>query len=166
MIQLIGIVFLIVLFVLMPKNNKEEAKAAHLLIDKYAIPVVKKKNPVRQLALLEKQLDVSTYRASRKKTLLFIPLFFVLIIALGALAVFFAVNNQNSAAIVTGILCFLVLIAGIVILWVITIRQASSLRTDAWAEILHKLDPAFPIEFLNEKKWQKAFLAQMESLAK
>lgn len=165
LIQLIGIVFLIVLFVLIPKNNKEEVKAAHLLIDKYAIPVVKKKNPVRQLALLEKQLDVSTYRASRKKTLLFIPSYFVLVIVLGALTAFFAVNTQNSAAIVTGILCFLVLIAGIIILFVMTIRQSSSLRTDAWAKILHKLDPSFPIEFLNEKKWQKAFLAQMENLA-
>ncbi|AHI57217.1 DUF6097 family protein [Listeria ivanovii] len=165
MIQLVIIILLIVLVVLMPKNNKEEVKAAHLLIDKYAMPVAKKKNPVRQLALLEKQLGVSTYRASRKKTLLFIPLFFVLVIALGALAVFFAVNNQIPAAIATGILSFLVLIAGTIILWVMAIRQASSLRTDAWAEILHKLDPSFPIEFLNEKKWQKAFLAQMESLA-
>lgn len=148
----------------MPKNNKEEAKAAHLLIDKYEIPVEKKKNPVRQLSLLEKQLEISTYRASQKKTLLFIPLFFVLVIALGALAVYFAVNNQVPAAIVTGILCFLVLIAGTVIMWVIAIRQASSLRTDAWAEILNKIDPSFSIEFLNEKKWQKEFLAQMESL--
>ncbi|MBC1579008.1 hypothetical protein HCJ21_08360 [Listeria seeligeri] len=164
MVQLVVIIFFIVLIVLMPKNNKEEAKAAHLLIDKYEIPVEKKKNPVRQLSLLEKQLEISTYRASQKKTLLFIPLFFVLVIALGALAVYFAVNNQVPAAIVTGILCFLVLIAGTVIMWVIAIRQASSLRTDAWAEILNKIDPSFSIEFLNEKKWQKEFLAQMESL--
>lgn len=164
MVQLVVIIFFIVLIVLMPKNNKEEAKAAHLLIDKYEIPVEKKKNPVRQLALLEKQLEISTYRASRKKTLLFIPLFFVLVIALGALALYFAVNNQVPAAIVTGILCFLVLIAGTVIMWAIAIRQASSLRTDAWAEILNKIDPSFSIEFLNEKKWQKAFLAQIENL--
>lgn len=49
-------------------------------------------------------------------------------------------------------------------MFVIAIRQASSLRTDAWAKILNTIDPQFPIEFLNEKKWQKAFLAQMESM--
>ncbi|WP_203576980.1 DUF6097 family protein [Listeria seeligeri] len=164
MVQLIIIILLVVMFVLMPKNNKEEVKAAHLLIDKYELPVIKKKNPVRQLALLEKQVGVSTYRGSRKKTLIFIPISLIVVIALGALTVFFAVNDQYVAAIVTGIICFIALIVMTVILWVIAIRQASSLRTDAWAEVLHKLDAEFPIEFLNEKKWQKAFLAHMESL--
>lgn len=54
----------------MPKNNKEERTAAHLLIDRYGIQVAKKNNPVRQMALLEIALGISTYRRSRKKTLL------------------------------------------------------------------------------------------------
>lgn len=65
------IAFFVVLLVIMPKNNKEERKAAHLLIDKYGIQVAKKNNPVRQMALLEVALGISTYRGSRKKTFIF-----------------------------------------------------------------------------------------------
>lgn len=164
MIQLGVIIFFIVLIVLMPKNNKEEVKAAHLLIDKYAIPVVKKRNPVRQLALLEKELGVSVYRASRKKTFIIIGAFFGLMLLFGLLIYFLVENEQFVAIIVVGIIAFLVLIAGTIVMWVIAIRQASSLRTDAWARILNEIDPTFPIEFLNDRKWQKAFLAQMESM--
>lgn len=76
MVQLFIIVFFVIMVVIMPKNNKAEMRASHLLIDRYQIPVEKKKNPVRQMALLEKELAVSTYRASRKKTFISIGSFF------------------------------------------------------------------------------------------
>ncbi|MBM5602738.1 hypothetical protein [Listeria innocua] len=164
MIQLMVIAFLIVLLVIMPKNNKEERTAAHLLIDRYGIQVAKKNNPVRQMALLEIELGISTYRRSRKKTFAFIGSFFVVAFILGYLTYFFAINQNFPATIIVGIFLTLFLIAGTIIMFVIAIRQASSLRTDAWAKILNTIDPQFPIEFLNEKKWQKAFLAQMDSM--
>ncbi len=159
------IAFFVVLLVIMPKNNKEERKAAHLLIDKYGIQVAKKNNPVRQMALLEVALGISTYRGSRKKTFIFIGSFFVIAIILGYLTYFFGINQNITGAIIVGIILALYLIAGTIVMFVIAIRQASSLRTtDAWAKILNTIDPQFPVEFLNEKKWQKAFLAQMESM--
>ncbi|HDI4829545.1 TPA: hypothetical protein PNM84_002340 [Listeria monocytogenes] len=164
MIQLMVIAFFVVLLVIMPKNNKEERKAAHLLIDKYGIQVAKKNNPVRQMALLEVALGISTYRGSRKKTFIFIGSFFVIAIILGYLTYFFGINQNITGAIIVGIILELYLIAGTIVMFVIAIRQASSLRTDAWAKILNTIDPQFPVEFLNEKKWQKAFLAQMESM--
>ncbi|EAC3659502.1 hypothetical protein [Listeria monocytogenes] len=165
MIQLMVIAFFVVLLVIMPKNNKEERKAAHLLIDKYGIQVAKKNNPVRQMALLEVALGISTYRGSRKKTFIFIGSFFVIAIILGYLTYFFGINQNITGAIIVGIILALYLIAGTIVMFVIAIRQASSLRTtDAWAKILNTIDPQFPVEFLNEKKWQKAFLAQMESM--
>lgn len=83
------IAFFVILLVIMPKNNKEERKAAHLLIDKYGIQVAKKNNPVRQMALLEVALGISTYRGSRKKTFIFIGSFFVIAFILGYLTYFF-----------------------------------------------------------------------------
>lgn len=163
--QLLLIALFIVLIVLMPKNNKEERKAAHLLIDKYDIQVEKKNNPIRQMALLEKALGISTYGGTRKKILIFVGAFFVTAVILGYLIYFFAVRGNMPVTIILGIIIMLYLIAGTVIMFVMSIRQASSLRTDAWAKILHTIDPQFPIEFLNEKKWQKAFLAQMESMS-
>ncbi|MBC2102794.1 hypothetical protein [Listeria marthii] len=164
MVQLIFIALFIVLIVLMPKNNKEEVKAAHLLIDKYGIQVAKKKNPIRQMALLEKALGISTYGRNRMKTFIFVGGFFVGAGILGYIIYFFIMSNNVMAIIVSGIIVTLYLIAGIVVMFVMTVRQASSLRTDSWAKILITVDPQFPIEFLNEKKWQKAFLAQMESM--
>ncbi|HAB0008014.1 TPA_asm: hypothetical protein GIN74_01010 [Listeria monocytogenes] len=162
--QLFIIVFFIIMIVIMPKNNKEERRASHLLIDRYQIPVEKKKNPVRQMALLEKELGVSTYRASRKKTFILIGTFFSVLAMLGVLLFIFIKNDQPLLAVIVGLITFLVLIGGVIMMCIISARQASSLRTDAWAVILNKLDPAFPIEFLNDKKWQKAFLAQMENV--
>ncbi|MBC2250477.1 hypothetical protein HCB49_10805 [Listeria sp. FSL L7-0123] len=164
MVQLIFIALFIVLIVLMPKNNKEEVKAAHLLIDKYGIQVAKKKNPIRQMALLEKALGISTYGRNRKKTFIFIGGFFVGAGVLGYIIYFFVMSNNIIAIIAAGILLALYLIGGTIAMFVMTVRQASSLRTDSWAKILNTIDPQFPIEFLNEKKWQKAFLAQMESM--
>ncbi len=158
------IAFFIVLLIIIPKNNKEEIAAAHLLIDRYGIQVAKKNNPVRQMALLEIALGISTYRRSRKKTFVFIGSFFVVAFILGYLTYYFAINQNIPATIIVGIILTLFLIAGAIIMFVIAIRQASSLRTDAWAKILTTIDSQFPIEFLNEKKWQKAFLAQMESM--
>lgn len=157
------IAFFVILLVIMPKNNKEERKAAHLLIDKYGIQVAKKNNPVRQMALLEVALGISTYRGSRKKTFIFIGSFCNRIY-FRLSNVLFGINRNITATIIVGIILTLFLIAGTIIMFVIAIRQASSLRTDAWAKILTTIDPEFPVEFLNEKKWQKAFLAQMESM--
>ncbi|ECC2549765.1 hypothetical protein FOM62_13920, partial [Listeria monocytogenes] len=104
MIQLMVIAFFVVLLVIMPKNNKEERKAAHLLIDKYGIQVAKKNNPVRQMALLEVALGISTYRGSRKKTFIFIGGFFVIAFILGYLTYFFGINRNITATIIVGII--------------------------------------------------------------
>lgn len=88
----------------------------------------------------------------------------MIVAILGVLLFIFITNNQALLTVIVGLITFLVLLGGIIMMCSISARQASTLRTDAWAVILNKLDPAFPIEFLNDKKWQKAFLDQMESM--
>ncbi|MCB2481234.1 hypothetical protein KQ778_16000, partial [Listeria monocytogenes] len=92
---------------------------------------------------------ISTYRGSRKKTFSFIGSFFVIAIILGYLTYFFGINQNITGAIIVGIILALYLIAGTIVMVVIAIRQASSVRTDAWAKILNTIDPQFPVEFLN-----------------
>lgn len=119
MAQLVFIALFVVLIILMPKNNKEERKAAHLLIDKYGIQVEKKKNPIRQMALLEKELGISTYGGTRKKILIFVGAFFATAVILGYLIYFFAVRGNMTVTIILGIIMTLYLIAGTVIMFIL-----------------------------------------------
>lgn len=78
MIQLVIIILLIVLVVLMPKNNKEEVKAAHLLIDKYAMPVAKKEKSGTPVSITRKAIRRFDLSSKSEENVAFYTIIFCL----------------------------------------------------------------------------------------
>lgn len=66
----------------------------------------------------------------------------------GYLMYFFAIKGNKQVTIIVDIIFALFLIARTIIMFEIAIRQASSLRTVAWAKILTAINLQFSIEFL------------------
>lgn len=157
MLQIVLIVFFVLLMINMPKNNKEEKEAAHLIIQKYKISVNEYKNIFKQIKVIEEALQIEdSFSKKRAKIIRNSLLGFLVAFLIGMSSLFFIYQEKILFVLfITSLILFFILM---VYLCYNSYQLNIKDRVNAWKKILTKVDSTIDVQQLETKEWQKVLL--------